>query len=301
MSDELTKSVDALATSGTRFRKRGTVIAIASLAAIGAGQAAVHFLAPGLEIRGVHIPAEVLSQFANYDDNGPPFTSAIQSLGGILPIMAKLVAVMGVVAGGVKAMSSGDVTKAVGPVVAGLVLLGAVSMSSAFFPTDEGSGETARDRFSATADRADVAALRAALEKTKVPTPAKDYVLAQAALVSARAKGQSLDSAGQAEVARQVRDIDTALQKGMGIDVDPRTLYLLERRVLGGPKSAVATQYGADAARRETWGTNIGAGTAAAGLAGLLVGGGMLGLAAVILRRVKRLRGLLTPSKAVSA
>jgi len=222
-------------------------------------------------------------------------------LGGILPIMAKLVAVMGVVAGGVKAMSSGDVTKAVGPVVAGLVLLGAVSMSSAFFPTDEGSGETARDRFSATADRADVAALRAALEKTKVPTPAKDYVLAQAALVSARAKGQSLDSAGQAEVARQVRDIDTALQKGMGIDVDPRTLYLLERRVLGGPKSAVATQYGADAARRETWGTNIGAGTAAAGLAGLLVGGGMLGLAAVILRRVKRLRGLLTPSKAVSA
>ena len=80
-------------------------------------------------------------------------------------------------------MSSGDVTKAVGPVVAGLVLLGAVSMTSAFFPSDEGSGETARARFSATADRADVAALRAALENAKVPAPAKDYVLAQAALV----------------------------------------------------------------------------------------------------------------------
>lgn len=302
MSAELTKSINVLEASGRRFGKRGTVIAVASLVAIGAGHAAAYFLAPDLELTGVHIPVEVLAQFVNYANDGPPFRSALASLNNVSPIMSQVLLIIAVIAGGIKAFMSGKMTEAIAPVVAAVILLIAVKFTIANLSGGDfdggDSGPTAVEKFTAFAERADVDALRAALADANASAAAKDYVLAQTTLVAARKKGEAPDSA---ELARQVRDLDAALQQGTKIDVDPRTVYLLERHALGGPKSPLAMQHGEQVSRRQVWGNAIGAGTSVVGLGGLIIGLGSLGLAAVIMRRVKRLREILSPTKAVSA
>lgn len=301
MSAELTKSINALEASGRRFGKRGSVIAVASLGAIGAGQAAAYFLAPGLELTGVHIPVEVLAQFVNYAKDEVPFRSALASLNTVAPIVSQVLLIIAVIAGGIRAITSTEISKAFAPIVAAVMLVVAVYTIASFSGgnIDGGnSGPTAVEKFTAYAERADVDALRAALADANASAAAKDYVLAQATLVAARNKGEAPDSA---ELARQVRDLDAALQQGTKIDVDPRTVYLLEHHALGGPKSPIAMQHGEQVSHRQIWGNAIGAGTSVVGLGGLMIGLGSLCLAAVIIRRVKRLRGILSPTNAVSA
>ena len=301
MSAELTKSVDGLAVIGSRHAKRGIAVAAAAVATAAAGQAVAYWLSPGLELKAVHVPAEVLSQFANYADNGREFTTAIEIAMPNMKFLAMLIAAIGVVAAAVKAFTSGDMGKAAAALIPAIIMGVGINIVAALFPSDSESGDTARERFTALVERADVAALRLALADTKVASAAKDYVLAQAAMVQARTKGEPLASGAKTELTRQVGGIGSALQEGTKIDADPRTLYLLERQAIGAPKSAIAVQYQEEATRRDAWGKIIGPLGAAIGVSGLLIGGAMLGLGVYIGRRVKRLRALVSPSKTASA
>lgn len=122
-------------------------------------------------------------------------------------------------------------------------------------------------------------------------------MISQAIVVHTRDSGEPLPQAAQTELARQVAGIGLALQEGKPFDADPRTVYLLERQTTGAPKSAIAQQYAEESARHGAWGKTIGQGSAAAAAVGVLISGGMAGLGAIIWRRVRRLRPLVSPKK----
>lgn len=298
MNVELIKSVNELGSKGDRYGKRGLALTAAALATAGVGQAIAYGLAPGVDITAIHVPAEVLSQFASHASSGLPFTSAVDLLGGVAGNILKVAIIVG---GGflmmVKVFKGDDISEAIPVAVGTIVTVGAISLVSSLFASS-GEGDTARDVFNAQIERAVVSDLRDTLAEAKVSTVQTSYILAQAAMKRALENNEPLDTT---ELTRQVKDIDVGLADGSKIDVEPRTVYALERRVWGEPKSAIARQYARETAQREGLGALIAYASAIAGGAGALAGGTMMGLAVIMLRRVRRVRELVSLSKNVSA